>query len=124
MDQIQEADRQLVYQMQARFEQLKQWRDTLDYERFIEDQERLRVVAGDLAKIGQAARAISPSFKAHFNSIAWDSLVDLESAISDEDGASADITWGMLKDDLPYLANTIDQVVEFLENNGSDPTEA
>lgn len=121
MQAIQEADRNLIYQMAAHFDTILTSTDSLDYNSFASDSSNVAAVAEQVAKIGQAARAISPEFKDHFNSIAWESLVDLEAAIADEEGPSAEITWGMVRDDLPYLATTINQVVNFLENmDGQD----
>ncbi len=119
MEQLSEADRELIYQMQSHFNQLNDWRENLNYETFIKDEQRVKDVAEAIARIGQVAKAVSEPFKEHFNSIAWESLADLEAAITAEDGPSADITWGMLNDDVPYLAKTIDQVASFIANVNS-----
>lgn len=125
MNEIQDADRNLIYQMADHFRAIRSMTEALDYTGFVKDEQNVKEVAELVAKAGQAARAISAEFKAHFNSIAWDSLIDLETAIADEEGPSAEITWGMVKEDLPYLAATIDQVIDFMDNpqEGSDDTQ-
>jgi uncharacterized protein with HEPN domain len=122
MNEIQDADRNLIYQMADHFRSIYSLTETLDYASFVKDERNVKEVAELVAKAGQAASAISFEFKEHFNSISWDSLMDLEAATADEEGPSAEITWGMVKEDLPYLAATIDQVIDFMDNpqEGSD----
>lgn len=123
MNEIQETDRQLINQIAAHFRHVQEMTNGLNFLKFASDENNVKAVADQVAKVGAAARAVSPEFKAHFNSIAWDSLIDLEAAITDEDGPSAEITWGIVQEDMPYLAATIDQVLDFLENSDGDALE-
>ncbi len=87
-----------------------------DYNTFAKDTTCVEEVVEQLKNIGGAAKMLSDDFKAYFENVNWDALVNLENtAFSPEYETGIQVIWGVVKEELGYIDDYITQVHRTIE---------
>jgi len=94
----------------------------VDFDAFVRDDEKFYAVVQALEIIGEAAKKIPPTARAHYPQIPWREIAGMRDKLSHAYfSIDARRVWQTVQDDLPVLQTTVEQMLKDLESRRANP---
>lgn len=87
---------------------IMEYTENVDYETFVNNQEKIDAVVRNLKIVGEASNHISDEFKYNSPEINWSEVVGLRNILIHKYfGVDTEIVWVIIKEDIPTLKKQI-----------------
>lgn len=90
----------------------------MDYKEFIKDEKSIYAVIRAVEIIGEATRNIPEEIRVKYSEIPWRDASDMRNKlVHSYFGINLEVIWQTINEDLPSLANTLEDIIRREENS-------
>lgn len=110
------GDKELLYDINEAIKRINEYIGNMDYESFLIDHKTQDAIIRNLEIIGEAVKNISDDSKREYTNIQWKDIAGLrDKLIHFYFGINWDIVWSVVKDKLPVLKETVNEIIELMD---------